>query len=311
MGEYKMKSASEKNRFAIISDPTDGELEEFQKGFEDYNMKQTKGEYNSPEDWLSLVLKDREGNIVGGILTSTLFWAQYLEVLWVDERYRGLGYGRDLIEESERLAKKNGCVASQTYTFSWQGGDFYQAVGYKLIATYDGYVDGITELILSKRLDAIDDIPIRKTDSNRFTVSEDSSEESQRVVRRGLGKNFDDHVDDLLKEYPHTKIQLVIKNDTGQVIGGLCGYSVLGTMTIDDFWVEEPYRGQGYGKGLLVYAEGTAKDRNCIALQTACFSFQNLDFLKNYGFETFGVSDVYPGGVKEYYLIKRLEKNSE
>jgi GNAT superfamily N-acetyltransferase len=256
-----------------------------------------------------LVLRDQEGNIIGGILTSTLYWAQYLEVLWVDERYRGRGYGRDLIEAAEKLAKKNGCVASQTYTFSWQGGDFYQAVGYKLIATYDGYVNGITELILSKRLDTSNEAPSQKKALNRFSISEDSSEESQRAVRRGLGKNFDDHVADLLKEYPHTKIQLVIKNDEGRVIGGLCGYSVLGTLTVDDLWIDEKYRGQGYGKDLMVHAETTARERKCIALQTACFSFQNLDFLKKFGFDTFGVSDVYPRGVKEYYLIKRLERN--
>ena len=154
-----MTSASESNRFSIISDPTDDEVKEFQTGFETYNMEQTNGEYNSPGDWLSLVLRDHKGKIDGGILTSTIYWAQYLEELWVDEKYRGLGYGRNLVVESERLARKNGCVASQMYTFSWQGGDFYQAVGYKLLATYDGYVKGTTELILSKGLDAPSERP--------------------------------------------------------------------------------------------------------------------------------------------------------
>jgi GNAT superfamily N-acetyltransferase len=303
-----MKLNSEDSGFRIVSNPTDNEVKEFQKGFETYNMEQTNGEYNSPKDWLSLVLRNHEGNIVGGILTSTIFWAQYLEVLWVDKRYRGLSYGRNLIETAERLAKKNGCVASQTYTFSWQGGDFYQAVGYKLIATYDGYVDGITELILSKRLDTHNDEPSQKVDPTRFTISEDSSEESQRVVRRGLGKNFDDRITNLLKEYPHTGIRLVLKNDERQVIGGLCGYSVLGTMTLDGLWVDKRYRSQGYGKDLLMYAETIAKERNCIALQTACFSFQNPNFMMSQGFDTFGVSDVYPRGAKEHYLIKRFEK---
>jgi len=303
-----MTSNPESAPYAIISNPTNEEMEEFHRGFEAYNLEQTDGEYNNPEAWLSLVLKGHDGKIVGGVLTSTLFWAQYLEVLWVDERYRGLGYGRALLQEAEKLAKDNGCVASQTYTFSWQGGDFYQAVGYKLLATYDGYIEGITELILSKRLDKSEGAPSRKSDPTRFTISEDHSEESQKIVRRGLGKNFDDHVNDLLKKYPHTKIQLIIKNDDEQVIGGLCGYSVLGTMTLDDLWVDEKYRGQGYGKELMRHAEKVAWERRCIALQTACFTFQNLDFLRRYGFETFGVSDVYPRGVKEYYLIKRIKR---
>lgn len=302
-----MKLNSDEHRFAIISKPSDDDMEKFEKGFEAFNLKQTNGEYNSPEEWLSLVLKDHEENIVGGILTSTLFWAQYLEVLWVDERYRGLGYGRDLIEEAEKLAKRNGCVASQTYTFSWQGGDFYQAVGYNLIANYEGYVGGITELILSKRLDEVHTEPQSpKSNSSRFQIHKDSSEESQRIVRRGLGKNFDDNVEGLLKEYPHTPIKLIIKNDESKVIGGLSGYSVLGTMTVQDLWVQERYRHKGYGLELVLYAERVAKERNCIALQSACFTFQNLEFMKRFGFQPFGVSDVYPRGEKEYYLIKRI-----
>jgi len=59
----------------------------------------------------------------------------------------------------------------------------------------------------------------------------------------------------------------------------------------------------------MTQADRIARERKCTALQTACFSFQNLDFLRNQGFESFGVSDVYPNGVKEYYLIKRLERS--
>ena len=149
----------EQKRFEVITDPTDDDVKEFQKGFEGYNMKQTNGEFNKPEEWLNLVLKEHDGNIVGGITTSTLYWAQYLESFWVDKRYRGQGYGRDLVEEAERLSKKNGCVVSQTYTFSWQAPDFYQAVGYELKATYDGYREGITELILMKNLNETDITP--------------------------------------------------------------------------------------------------------------------------------------------------------
>ncbi len=302
-----MNTYKDSSRFAIIDNPTDNEVKEFQKGMETYNMEKTNGEFNSPQPWINLVLKDHQGNIVGGILTSTLFWAQYLEVLWVDKKYRGLGYGRDLVLEAERLAKKNGCLTSHTYTFSWQAPDFYQAVGYKLIATYDGYIDGITELILMKRLDTIDDVSTQKVESTRFAISEDSTEESQKIVRKGLGSNFEKHVSDLLKENPKIEIKLVIKNDDGQVIGGLCGYTILKTLNMAKLWVDERYRGQGYGMGLLMHAEKLAKEKGCIAGQTACFSFQELDFLKKHGYTEYGVSDGYPKGVKEYYLIKKFQ----
>ncbi|TFG10879.1 GNAT family N-acetyltransferase, partial [Candidatus Thorarchaeota archaeon] len=163
-----------------------------------------------------------------------------------------------------------------------------------------------TELILSKRLDNLSDEPSGGLDSARFTVSKDSTKEAQMTVRRGLGKNFDDHVGELLKKYPQIPLQLIIRKNNGEVIGGFCGYSILGTMTIDDLWVHARYRGQGYGTDLLEHAEAIARERKCMAVQTACFSFQNLAFLRGRGFEPFGVSDVYPKSVKEYYLIKRL-----
>ena len=301
-----MNAHSDSSRFSVTTNPTDDEVKEFQKGLEAYNMEKTNGEFNSPRPWLNLVLKDHKGIIVGGILTSTLYWSLYLEVLWVDEKYRGLGYGRDLVLEAQRLAKKNGCITSHVYTFSWQAPDFYQAVGYKLIATYEGYHGGITELILMKQLDTIDDELTQKVDPTRFTISEDSSEESQTIVRKGLGSNIEKHVSDLMKEYPHTGYKLVIKNDDGQVIGGVNGYTTLGTMFVVGLWVDEKFRGQGYGKDLLIHAEKLAKDKGCIASQTACFTFQNLGFMKKQRYNTFGVSDGYPRDVKEYYLINKF-----
>jgi len=301
-----MNTPSDSSRFNVIANPTEDDVKEFQKGLEAYNMEKTNGEFNSPQPWLNLVLKDHEGKIVGGILTSTLYWSLYLEVLWVDNKYRGLGYGRHLVLAAQKLAKKNGCITSHVYTFSWQAPDFYQAVGYKLIATYEGYHGGITELILMKRLDTIDDESAQKVDSTRFTISEDSTEESQTIVRKGLRSNFEKYVSDLMKEYPQTGYKLVIKNDDGQVIGGVNGYTIFGTMNVEALWVDEIYRGKGYGRDLLLHAEKLAKEKGCIAGQIACFSFQNLAFLKKQGYNSHGVSDGYPEEVKEYYLIRKF-----
>jgi len=293
------------NHYPINADPTDDEIKEFQKGLEAFNMEKTNGEINSPEEWLNLILKDHDGTIVGGITTSTLYWAQYLETFWVDAKYRGLGYGRDLLLEAERLAKENGCVVSQTYTFSWQAPDFYQAVGYKLMATYDGYVEGITELILMKNLDSTDTSP-KRTDSTRFTIHKVPLEDAQKAIYEGMKEYNIEELGNLRGVHPEISIKLVIKNDDGKVIGGLSGYTTLGTMNFGELWVDDRYRNQGYGKDLLKTAETLAKEKGCLAGQTACFTFQNLDFLKSQGYTPYGCLDGYPKGVKEYLLIKRF-----
>ncbi|MFW9893828.1 MAG: GNAT family N-acetyltransferase, partial [Candidatus Thorarchaeota archaeon] len=266
----------------------------------------TNGEFNSPQPWHNLVLKNDEGIVVGGVSTSTLYWTQYLEVLWVDEKHRRRGYGRYLVLEAQRLAKEIGCISSHVYTFSWQGPEFYQAIGYDLLVTYDGYHSGIKEHVLMTHMNSLDNRKTPKVDKSRFTITSDPTEEELKIVRAGLGSNFDKHVQDVMKEHPHTNYCSVIKDADGSVIGGISGYTTLGILHIAELWVDEKYRGIGYGKDLLDYAETLAKERRCIAGQIACFSFQNLEFLKRQGYEILGFSDAYPNDVKEYYLTKRF-----
>ena len=294
------------DRYVVISNPSDDDVKIFQQGLESYNLENTNGEFNSPQPWHNLVLKDHEGAVVGGVSTSTLYWTQYLEVLWVDEKYRGFGYGRDLVLEAQRLAKEIGCVSSHVYTFSWQAPEFYQAVGYNLIVTYDGYHSGIKEHILVTNLDSLDERTSQKADPDRFAITSDPSEEEIKTVRTGLTSNFDKHVESFMREYPHTDYSTVIKNEESTVIGGINGYTTLGIVNIAELWVAEEYQGLGYGKDLLVHAETLAKERGCIAGQIACFDFQNLGFLKSQGYVILGSSDAYPNDVKEYYLTKKF-----
>ncbi len=296
----------ESNQSPIISDPTDNEVKAFQRGLESYNLAMTEGEFNSPQPWHNLVLKNDEGRVVGGVSTSTLYWTQYLEVLWVDEKHRRLGYGGALVREAQRLAKEIGCNSSHVYTFSWQGPEFYQAIGYDLLVTFDGYHSGIKEHVLMTHLNSLDIQKTTKVDKSRFTISSNPTEEELKIVRAGLGSNFDKHVEDVLKQHPHTNYCSVIKNDDGKVIGGISGYTTLGILHIAEFWVDEKYRGIGYGKDLLKHAETLAKERRCRAGQIACFSFQNLEFLKRQGYEILGFSDAYPNDVKEFYLTKKF-----
>ena len=176
------------------------------------------------------------------------------------------------------------------------------------MATYEGYVDGITELILMKRLDTTDDISPQRNDPTRFTIHKESSKESQQIIHEGMRDDTNKKLGNLRTVHPEIGIKLVIKNDDGRVIGGLIGYTVLGTMNIGELWVDEEFRNQGYGKDLLMTAEELAKEQGCFAGQTACFTFQGLDFLKNQGYNSYGCLDGYPKGVKEYLLIKRFEE---
>ena len=295
-----------KSKLEIIDNPSKEDIQAIHEGFERINMSATNNQHNKPEDWFTLVLRDHEGNIVGGIQISTVYYSQYLEILWVDKQYRGMGYGRDLLLEAERISKQNGCVSSHTYTFRWQGVNFYPKIGYKEIAVFDGYHEGLTEHIFMKQLNG----PVMaKADENpdRYKVSRDDSPEAKKVVGNSLGSDFEENAGELLKRYPQKRYAIVAKDSIGTVIGGICGYTIMGTMFIEEFWVHEGSRNQGYGSELLERARKIAEEHECISFQTFCLSYNNLQFMKNRGFTPYGKTDGYPNGVMEYYLIKRFE----
>lgn len=291
----------------IISNPAKDDIQAISQGFEAVNMAATNNEYNKPEEWISLVLRDNDGNVVGGIQTSTVYWAQYLEVLVVDKKYRRQGYASDLVLEAERIAKENGCVSSHTYTFKWQGPEFYKAVGYREIAVFDGYHDGLTEHIFMKSLNELTPRE-KRSDPKRFRVSRDESPETKKAVRSLLGDDFEENAGVLLKKYPQKLYALALKDQAGTVVGGLRGYTIMGTMFIEEFWVDEKHRNHGHGSALLEKAKEIALGNGCISFQSHCMSYSNPGFMKNRGFESYGHTDGYPNGVREYYLIKRFEQ---
>ena len=122
------------------------------RGLFGYNVDRTEGLLKKPGLDVMLVLKDERGEAMGGLFCDTFLYTLYLDVLWVDERYRGQGYGRQLLAEAERIAKEAGCIMAHTCTFSYQAPDFYQSQGYEVFGVLDGYPGGIRQYFLKKQL---------------------------------------------------------------------------------------------------------------------------------------------------------------
>ena len=310
LGAEYMVSSNDYSRFVIVESTTEEDMKIIKKELEQYNMEQTNGEWNKPEIEINLVLRDNDGKVVGGINCSTLCRVMWLELFWVDEKYRGLGYGRDLLLEAERTGMENGCVASGTWTFSFQAPEFYQSIGYEILGIFDGYADGITEYVLMKKLQPNKQkkYELQNDDtSKRLKISETTNKEEMKFVSKGLHEYVEGHVGELRKKYTEIGIKLIIKNHEGKIIGGINAGTTLRTMYIEELWIDEDYRGQGYGKELMMMAEKMARENSCISGQTWVLSFQAPEFFRKLGYEAFGISEGwYPNGIKEYEFIKRF-----
>jgi GNAT superfamily N-acetyltransferase len=96
-------------------------------------------------------LRDK-GAIVGGIVGEVWMTVLFIQLFWIEERFRGKGHGEALIEKIEEQARLFGAVRSYLDTMSFQAPDFYRACGYQAFGTLDGYPGGVTRHWFTKAL---------------------------------------------------------------------------------------------------------------------------------------------------------------
>lgn len=94
-----------------------------------------------------------DGKLVAGLdACITAFRILYVSTVFVDEDCRRKGYGRRLIAEMEKKAVAMGVNTIRLDTFSWQGKEFYEAMGYTIVGSYENAADGYAEYFFVKRL---------------------------------------------------------------------------------------------------------------------------------------------------------------
>jgi GNAT superfamily N-acetyltransferase len=96
-------------------------------------------------------LRDK-GTIVGGIVGEVWMTVLFIQLLWIEERFRGKGHGTALIKKIEEEARRFGAVRSYLDTMSVQAPDFYRACGYETFGAIDGYPGGVTRHWFTKAL---------------------------------------------------------------------------------------------------------------------------------------------------------------
>lgn len=99
-----------------------------------------------------LALKDDEGIVCGGLIGKIYRFCLAIEILWISEEYRGLGYGQSILDEAEKIARLNNCTFIHLDTYSFQALDFYTKNGYVVFGVIDEYSDGIKRYYLKKNI---------------------------------------------------------------------------------------------------------------------------------------------------------------
>lgn len=108
------------------------------------------------------------------------------------------------------------------------------------------------------------------------------------------------------KDEINKPIEIIARNSDGDIIGGLYGRSMWGTLEIKTFVVKSKNRNDGIGRKLIIEAEKEAKKRNCRFISLDTFSFQAPEFYEKFGFEKIGVESDFPKGFEKYYYRKKI-----
>jgi GNAT superfamily N-acetyltransferase len=100
---------------------------------------------------------------------------------------------------------------------------------------------------------------------------------------------------------------IVLKDGTGQILGGLWGYTGYDWLFTQLLVVPESHRGTGIGLKIMAMAETEARSRGCIGAWLDTFEFQARGFYERIGYECFAELPNYPIGFSRYFMKKSLQ----
>jgi GNAT superfamily N-acetyltransferase len=99
---------------------------------------------------------------------------------------------------------------------------------------------------------------------------------------------------------------ITVRDDTGDLLAGLFGWTWGGCGYVDLLWVRSDQRGSGLGTRLLARAEEEIACRGCDQVALSTHSFQAPGFYARFGYEECGRTPAYPRGHDYIHLLKRL-----
>jgi GNAT superfamily N-acetyltransferase len=101
-------------------------------------------------------------------------------------------------------------------------------------------------------------------------------------------------------------LAVLIRDEDGQVIGGLSGYTSWGWLFTHLLFIPEQLRGQGMAARLLDEAEAEARRRGCRGAWIDTFNPLALKAYQRQGYEIFGELPAFVGDRTRSFLRKAL-----
>ena len=131
------------------------------------------------------------------------------------------------------------------------------------------------------------------------TIDEAPSREDRKALERAI-----DDFNARTVPGRDERFAILLRDSDGALAGGLDGVIGWQWLFVDNLWVHDELRGQGFGRDLLARAESRALERGCHSVWLD--TFQALGFYQKCGYGVFGALPNYPAGQTRYFLRKSL-----
>jgi GNAT superfamily N-acetyltransferase len=142
-------------------------------------------------------------------------------------------------------------------------------------------------------------------------IPSDQEEQAAADFLQGRIREFNNahspHHRAIREEGAVTPLFLLLKDEAGELIGGLSGSTYWGWLCVDYLFVPEELRGRGLGVQLLEKAEAIALRRGCEHAYLTTFGFQAPGFYEKQGYIQAGCLQDYPPGVTYHWMCKNLK----
>jgi ribosomal protein S18 acetylase RimI-like enzyme len=120
-------------------------------GFAEHSIAKTG--INGFGDIICLEAHDEATGEFMGVVAVMMFWGQlHIKYLFVEERFRGKGVGKYLMDKAFKYAKEHNCTFAFLETMSFQALKFYEDMGFELQLTRSGYAKGVSFHYMQKDL---------------------------------------------------------------------------------------------------------------------------------------------------------------
>jgi N-acylglucosamine-6-phosphate 2-epimerase len=149
---------------------------------------------------------------------------------------------------------------------------------------------------------------MKATEEFRFILTETADPETREFVRQQLRAFNDTHSEHhrAIRSAEPTPLDIVIRNEAGEIVGGLIGSTYWSWLELNILWVAEGLRRLGHGRTLLRMAEVEGRTRGCSHVMLMTYSFQARGFYEKEGYRVVGEMAGYPPDAAYFWMRKDL-----